>query len=310
MAEPAAGLKEATYENVEIPEALGPVEVLVDDFKVRKFAFTQDDHHPWFFGPDNPWGRRVGHAALLANDLLNVFYSKYDRNTIVGLHTQEELWFGRPAFVGERVTISGTYVEKYVKRGQGYVVMEAQGIGEDGQTLLRHRGVEIMRTQPGDVIGGERAKEPERRVTGEVRDDVPEAAEVRPGLPERTAVAPLVKRIHQEQMSVFSGIGEYQRSIHSSLDLARESGLRAPIMQGQQQACFAAELMSRFFGAPWFTSGHLQLKFVHPIYVGDTVTMRAAVLGEIGDGRLELEVWGENQDGVKTGVGWASALAA
>lgn len=306
-------LKDATFENVEIPEDLGPVVVDVSDHKVKKFAFTQDDYDPWFFSDNNPWGRRVGHAALLANDVLNVFYSKYDKNTIVGLHTQEELWFENPVFVDERVTVTGQYVDKYVKRGQGYVVMESQAVGADGRPLLRHRGVEIMRTQPGEVVGRREAEPPTRRVTGEYRQDLPEAERASSGMPERVGIAPLVKRVHQEQMSVFSGVGEYQRSIHANLDIAQSAGLRLPIMQGQQQVCFISELLTSFFREKWFTSGHLKVKFIHPIYAGETITLRGAVLGEAAEDagtRLEVEVWGENEDGVKTGVGWASALVA
>lgn len=304
-------LKEATFENVEIPEELGPVVVEVDDHKVKKFAFTQNDYNPWYFGDDNPWGQRIGHPALLANDVLNVFYSKYDKNTIVGLHTQEELWFDSPVFVGERVTVTGQYVDKYVKREQGYVVMESRAVGRDGRSLLRHRGMEIMRTQPGDVVGRREVEVPTRRVTGEYRTDLPEVERAAIGLPERSALTPLVKHIRQEQMSVFSGVGDHQRSIHANLDVAQAAGLRLPIMQGQQQACFIAELLAGFFGEHWFTSGYLKLKFVHPIYAGETVTLRGAVLSDVrkdDQTRLELEVWGENKEGVKTGVGWASAL--
>ena len=304
-------LKEATFENVEIPEDLGPVEVVVDDHKIKKFAFTQNDYNPWCFRDDNPWGRRIGHAAILANDVLNVFYSKYDKNTIVGLHTQEELWFHNPVFADERVTVTGRYIDKYIKRGQGYVVMESQAVGEDGRLLLRHRGVEIMRTQPGEVVGRKSGEPPARPVTGEVRPDLPEVEHARTGLPERVAIAPLVKHIRQEQMSVFSGIGDYQRSIHANLELARASGLRLPIMQGQQQACLVAELMTRFFGASWFESGYLKLKFINPVYAGDVVAIRGAVLGSVDESagtRLETEVWAENEAGVKTAVGWGSAI--
>src|SRR5215210_5031993 len=70
------GLKEPDFENLEIPEDLGPVDIRVDDHKIKRFAFAQDDHHPWFL-QDSPFGGRIGHAGILGNDLLQLFTTRY-----------------------------------------------------------------------------------------------------------------------------------------------------------------------------------------------------------------------------------------
>ena len=101
----------ARYENIVLGEDFGPIEEVVDEYKVKKFAFMMDDYNPWCFG-DSPFGKRIGHAGILANDLLQLFTQVYDANTVVGLHTQEELWFVNPIFVGERARLYGKYVEK------------------------------------------------------------------------------------------------------------------------------------------------------------------------------------------------------
>ena len=304
------GTREALFELVEVGEEFGPVELVADDHKIKAFAFTQDDYNPWCFG-ESPFGARIGHAALLANDLLTIYYETYDRNTVVGLHSEEELWFRSPVRLGERVTLTGRYVDKYVKREQGYVVLEAEALGEDGRLLLRHRGTEIMRTQPGAVAGGRTAEVVGRRVTGETRDDLPVATIAVPGLEERRPVAPLVKHVTQEQMSVYSFCGEYTRNIHTDLEVARRAGLRLPIMQGQMQACYLSELGTAFFGPAWLTTGRLKAKFLAPAEAGETLTVAGAVLGEVdeGDGRrLELEVWTRRSDGTMCTAGWCSAL--
>ena len=46
-------------------EELGPIELVVDDHLIKQFAFTVDDHHPWFLGGESPFGERVAHAAIL-----------------------------------------------------------------------------------------------------------------------------------------------------------------------------------------------------------------------------------------------------
>lgn len=302
-------LKAARYELVEIPEAFGPIEEVVDDFFIKRFAFTMDDYHPWHFG-DSPFGRRIGHAAILGNELVQLFTTVYDAHTVVGLHTQEELWFVNPVFCGERVRLSGQYVDKYERRGKGYVVMEAEARGEDGRLLLRHRGIEILHIQPGPVVGRATAEVVDKRVTGEYRKDISPAVEARPGLAPGTPVAPLEKTVRQEQIAVFSRVGRYLKNIHTDLDAARRGGLRTTLAQGMMEFDHGAELLTRFFGASWFTSGWQRIKFLKPVFEGETLTIRAAVTGEQRENdaiRLELEVWVENAQGEMTAAGWASA---
>ncbi|MEK8173750.1 hypothetical protein NKH77_46920 [Streptomyces sp. M19] len=84
---------------------------------------------------------------------MQLFTTRYAASRTVGLHTEEQLWFDSPARLGDTVTLEGTYVESYTRRGQDYVVMEARATGPDGRVILRHRGVEILRTRPGSVAG-------------------------------------------------------------------------------------------------------------------------------------------------------------
>ncbi len=299
----------ARYENIELGEGFGPIEEVVDDYKLKKFAFMMDDYHPWYFG-DSPFGKRIGHAALLANDLLQLFTEVYDPNTVVGLHTQEELWFVSPVFVGERVRLYGKYVEKYERRGKGYVVMEADARGKDGRVLLRHRGVEILHIEPGPVVGKSTAEAAETRVTGEYRKDVEPVAKARPGILPGTPLAPLVKQIMQDQIAVFSGVGKHLRNIHTDIEVARKGGLSNTLAQGMMETIYLTEMLTSFFGPSWFTTGWEKMKFIAPIFSGETVTARGVVTGETHDAegaRLELEIWVENEAGKMTAAGWASA---
>jgi acyl dehydratase len=316
--DPEAGLKEPVFANLEIPEELGPVTVVVDDHKIKRFAFTQDDYHPWHFG-DSPFGHRIAHASLLSNDLVQLFTTRYKASRTVGLHTEEQLWFASPVGVDEKVTLTGTYVDSYERRGQGYVVMEATAVAEDGRVVLRHRGVEILRTVPGTIAGrASTSAASDDRVTGEYDMSLPfvESAteqDLRPGAP----LAPLAKTITQEQASVFSRCGEYVRNIHNDLDIARASGLAIPIVQGQQQCCLVVELLTRFFGASWFTDGWLRTKFVQPVDVFDRLTVGGVVqrvskedMSEEDSGaRVDLHVWVRRGDGKLSTVGWASCRA-
>ncbi|MFJ6651738.1 MaoC/PaaZ C-terminal domain-containing protein [Microbacterium sp. NPDC091313] len=301
-----AGLKEPEFENLDIPERLGPVTVRVDDHKIKRFAFTQDDHHPWHVAASPFDGRRIGHAALLGNDLVQLFTTVYAASRVVGLHTEEQLWFDSPAFLDEEVTLEGTYVESYERRGQGYVVMEATATGADGRSILRHRGVEILRTRPGDVAGRASAapSESTERVTGEVPDDSPAFDAIAPAPGQVLPV--LEKTFTTEQAAVFSRIGEYVRNIHNDRDLARAAGLRVPIVQGQQQFGAIAEVLSRSFGRGFFAGGWLRVKFLNTVEVHEPVTV-SGVVTDVSEGRVHLQVWVRRADGRLSAAGWASA---
>jgi acyl dehydratase len=298
----------ARYENIELEEDFGPIEEVVDDYKVKKFAFMMDDYNPWCFG-ESPFGKPIGHAGILANDLLQLFTQVYDPNTVVGLHTQEELWFVNPVFFGERARLYGKYVEKYERRGKGYVVMEADARGEDGRVLLRHRGIEILYVEPGPVVGKSTAEAVEKRVTGEYRKDLEPVSRARSGILPGTPLVPLVKQVRQEQMAVFSGVGKHLRNIHTDIEIARKGGLQNTIAQGMMETIYLTELLTRFFGASWFTSGWEKMKFISPVPAGETIRARGVVTGENREAngtRLELEIWVENAAGKMTAAGWAS----
>ncbi|MEU6643464.1 MaoC family dehydratase [Saccharomonospora sp. NPDC046836] len=300
-------LKEARYELVEVPEPMGPVTVTVDRRKVLDYAYSEDDFGSWYFG-DSPFGGPVGHPLVLANDLLFLFYENYDGNTAQGLHTHERLTFHAPIPVGETVTIQGGYVEKYERRGQGYVVLEAEARGADGRLLVRHVGKEIMRTVAGEVVGQRRAAHDERprTVRGTVDASLPVVGRARLDVPEHAAIPSRTTTFTQDQMSVFSWAGRGYANVHTHSDKAAASGLDRTIVQAQQQTGLIIANLVEVFGATFFTSGELDLRFVSPAFVGEELTTSGAVVG-VTDGRLELEVWVDKADGTRTALGWASA---
>ncbi|MCI2418433.1 MaoC family dehydratase [Saccharopolyspora sp. K220] len=307
-----AGLKEPIFENLEIPEKLGPATVLIDDHKIKRYAFTQDDYYPWHFG-GSPFDGRIAHAGLLSNDLVQLFTTVYAASQTVGLHTEEQLWFDSPARLDDEVTLSGAYVESYTRRGLDYVVMEAQATGPGGRSILRHRGVEILRTQPGDVAGRGQtsAAGGSGRVDGSYDQTAPTAIIGTPSL-RSGAPLPVVRvTITQEQASVFSRSGEYVRNTHNDLAVARAGGLRIPIVQGQQQCGLVTGMLTRFFGADFFTSGWLRVKFVNPVEVFEPLEVGGAVktVTPLADDRIaiDVEVWVRRADGELTTVGWARA---
>jgi acyl dehydratase len=303
-----AGTKEPTYANIRIPEDFGPVDLVVDDLKIKRFAFVADDFGDWYLKA-SPWGSRIGHPGLLANDLLQMFTTRYAASQVVGLHTTEELWWERPVMLDQQVRLTARYTDKYEHRGQGSVVMEAQACDAAGNVLVRHRGIEIMRTNPSEIGG--RGSAPEGtgpRVTGEYDTTIPVVGRLDASVVPGTGLAPLRKEITFEQMAVFSRIGEFVRNIHNDLEKARATGLVVPILQGQQQVCYLAERAATAFGVAWFTGGWLKVKFLRPVYAFDVIEIAGAVRQVAADERgpmIDVDMWVRGADGRLSTVAWA-----
>lgn len=97
-------------------------------------------------------------------------------------------------------------------------------------------------------------------------------------------------------------------NIHTDADRARELG---PIASGQMSFAYLHELLCRAFGIDFRQGGRLSVTFLKPVYDGDTVTAHGRVQEKEwvnGRTRLGLQVWLENQDGIKTCAGEAEVV--
>ena len=105
----------------------------------------------------------------------------------------------------------------------------------------------------------------------------------------------LVKHVTQDDMTLYSGPG----NIHSDIEVAKRTGLDAPIAQGMQTLAYASELLTQICGNEWLERGKISVKFIKPVYADDDVTITAR---QTTDG---YEVEARNQHGDTLMVGTA-----
>lgn len=120
----------------------------------------------------------------------------------------------------------------------------------------------------------------------------------------------LVKPIAQRQIDCYSGVRP--RSIHTDPEWARAKGFPAPLAQGMMSTGYVSQMMVDFLGTGFVEGGRMAVKFIKPVIVGDTLSVHGVVRDLVAEGaatRVVVEVWCENQHGVKTMVGEASGLA-
>lgn len=307
--------KPVQYELMSVGEELGPVEIDIDEHFVKSVAFTVDDYRDWHLGDASPFGGPVAHAAALLCDLLRLLYTRYDPDRDRGLHQREEFWLHGPVLVGERVRLTGRFVDKYVKRGRGYIVTEAEArTVDDDRLVIRHRAVETTEVAATRSDQGERVEDgpAPRRVRGELPTDRATITTIDGNTHVGDPLIGPVKVVHQDQMSIYSGAQLFWRSIHTDRDAAVSEGLPGTVAQGLMVATYLSQWATDLFGTAWFNSGWMSLSFLSPIFAENTVSMFGVVSGvaddpDHGGRRVEIEAWAQDQDGRKAVVGWFAA---
>lgn len=93
--------------------------------------------------------------------------------------------------------------------------------------------------------------------------------------------------------------------------LARSAGLKGGYIVNEYHFAQITEMLLHYFGPAWFTDGEIEVKYIAPLLDKDTFIPKARVIGEEppGSGRLNLDIWCENQHGQKLAIGKASCLA-
>jgi acyl dehydratase len=127
-------------------------------------------------------------------------------------------------------------------------------------------------------------------------------------------VEPRVYAITRESIAAYSRyvfFGADTRNIHTDDDVARRAGLPRAVAQGRYPIGYLAERMVDVFGVNWFSTGELDVQLVRPIFPGDSIAVKCALMRRLHQGdyvKVLLDVWLENQHGTRVTTGTASCL--
>ena len=119
----------------------------------------------------------------------------------------------------------------------------------------------------------------------------------------------LAKAISQRQIDCYSGVRPH--SIHTDPEWARRKGFKAPLAQALMSTAYVSQMMVQFLGVGFVKGGEISVAFIKPVFAGDTLTVHGRIKSRETEGvntRVTVEVWCENEQGVKTMVGTASGL--
>jgi len=292
-------MKNFVFEEIEVGEELGPHEYFLAAPFVQKYCAAIDSTCPWQIREASSLIRIVP-PTLLGNLSFRLLETKFYRQAGT-VHAGQEFEFFYPIPWESKLLSRGKILDKYIKRAKQWVVYEAHFYDEKGRALGRSRLTEVL---PGY---GEEPSEGGRGTAGGER---PGAS----SFSHSPALEPVLRKVTQEKMTAYSEEGQTAKrgiSIHIHEEVARRAGFKGTLAQGLMSADYISELMVRAFGSGWIQGGKLSLKFIAPVYAGDTITAQGVVKGQTPERegqRVLVETWCENQTGQRVAVGTASAL--
>lgn len=133
--------KPLIFEDMPVGEEYADEYVLTPEL-ARDYAAGIEDLNPWYL-EQSPFGGPVANPILLVAQHARLFKTVY--STAGNVHTRHETQFLNPARLGKTIKIYGKLVDKYIKRGREYLVMDCRSVDEDGVELCRDRRTIITR---------------------------------------------------------------------------------------------------------------------------------------------------------------------
>jgi acyl dehydratase len=149
---PGENLKPMIYDELVVGEELPTLEMVIDEDLQGRYLVAVQDDNPWYYR-DSPWGGPITHHCLLDGSPMAAAMQRYEY-PFGWVHAKQETEFINPLPLGKPVRIVSKIVDKYIRRGRGYVVIESLVVDQDG--------VEIMRSRNYGMIDDERVREAAR----------------------------------------------------------------------------------------------------------------------------------------------------
>ncbi len=113
-----------------------------------------------------------------------------------------------------------------------------------------------------------------------------------------------IKCFTQSDINMFSGGNRKypKKTIHTSIDVAKNCGLETTIISGAITEGMICELLTSIYGDRWLNNGQLSVKFVKQVLPNDLIV----AFSKVTTGYKIIDVWCENQYGEKVTVGTAT----
>ena len=113
------------------------------------------------------------------------------------------------------------------------------------------------------------------------------------------------KFITQEQINQYAEASDDRNPLHIDSEFAKTTIFKGTIAHGLLSAAFLNEMMVKYFGTYWETTGDISITFLYPVRPGDTIKTKRKITNIDALGRVTVEIQCVNQENKKVIVGQA-----
>lgn len=124
-------------------DVLGPVEYTLSSFVIREYSHIVEMHHECFQGADD----LIMPPTLIHLDKLRLYNAACPAGTgpTARIHYEYDAEVFAPARVGDRLSVIGRILDRFLKKGREYVLLEMELTNvATGQLLVRYRDQVIL----------------------------------------------------------------------------------------------------------------------------------------------------------------------
>lgn len=199
------------------------------------------------------------------------------------LWMRQQWAFQVPLQLGQTYTTHARIEDIYERRDRTVVNTAVDATDAEGNTVLTSNHHQSFLLNP-----------PENQV--EFRDPTKKEGARKFIVPDGDAIEPVDRVITLEMC------GQYfhgSKSYHTDLEASQALGFQQVVVGGAMTMSYLGHLMDGHFGAPWWTSGVLDVKFTNPTWPDDHITVKGVATGPSEDepDREHAFAWIEKDDG-------------
>jgi hypothetical protein len=146
--------------DLEAGDVFKPVEYVLTPFMCSEYAHGVETGHEWFHSARAPGGRQVRPPTMIHVDKMRILEANClkERRVSAGgrittdaaepdarIHYEYHSRQHSPAYVGERLTVSGRITDKYVKRGRTYIDYYLEVRTADGRLVTTYTDKTLLK---------------------------------------------------------------------------------------------------------------------------------------------------------------------
>ena len=138
---------------LEKGDVFKPVEYVITPFMCSEYAHGVEENWEGFHSPNNPAGRQIRPPTMIHADKMRILEENCDQERRVSgakgpdarVHFEYHAKHHSPAYVGEKVIVTGHIVDKYVRREREYLWYYLEVRTADGRLVTTYNDLTLLR---------------------------------------------------------------------------------------------------------------------------------------------------------------------